>query len=704
MEIVHDMGLVGGQVEVEWSNIIWTPLQDGKEIALKGKKSSPSPEDVEEVEDRDDRGIDHVDTNHSRSTSTASFDESWLISATESMIHILPGSTSTAMSEDGTEHSHSVSKASVFDKSKASSFQSSYESTSGPESENSSCDDGRFPKMRDVSDEDYRSDIVGHFTGERAEPEEVDETNAIEIELDGTCLVFENLDEVIAPRQSYPSLLPKNRQKVDVESPYINAAEPATGFHAVCVGEAMRNPKRHSFISKANIMIARVKCRRKENRAVNQSLVAVDDKSKTCSQGCRPLESRISINSANSFFSGATRKVANTGIVGVADAVPFSLKPEETDGSGSIRTLKLSKEGSDTCVDAESKHDSPSILSPPIVSSPPVETPHLEGVTECIDIEEGGHTTFDDGTKDVSPVMDEESFTFVAVCGSAIAGTNLHIPLASAALKACSSQGPNVETEVDTAVECLKAAADIRDKSVLCGCIDLAQNYDKNMMGIRTTHGKDMGQSSSIDESSGGQDVSEYVNMDNGRYGNKSSIRREQKKDAAADLDEFAHQCDCIDLDQSLDETDQSSSFNESSGSQDVITARSEDNMDVSENVNMDVSRDSGTSFIRSKYKKDESAILEEQPVKLPKRFASRFLPRIFTNRQKFRYNKDNDIIDEDILMADILNAIMLEQEKLVGTSCESENDLPSGFLDLIRDAISEEVALSFIDGRKVEI
>ena len=589
---------------------------DRKEIAFKDKKPSASPEVAEEVEDRDDRGNDHVDTNHSRSTCTVSFDESWLISATESMIHILPGSSSTATSEDGTVHSHLVSKASVFDNI-ISQLLSIDESTSGPESENPSCDDGRFPKMQDVSDEDDRSDIVGHFTGERAEPEEVDETNANEIGLDGACVVF--------------------RQNVDVESPSINTAEPATGFHSVCVGEAKRNPKRHSFISKAMRMIARVLWRRVENQADNQSLVAVDDKSQTCSAGFRPLESGIStLNSSNSCFSGATRKVANTCIVDVAVAVPFTRKPEETDESGPFCTLKLSKEGVDTSVDAEIKNDSPSILSPSNVSSPPVETPYLERVTECIDIEDRGHTTVDDGTKDVSPVMDEE--TFVAFCGSAIAGTNLHIPLASAALKAFSSpQGPNVDTEVDIAVECLKAAADIKDESIhLCGCLDFDQSLD------------------------------EYLDVGN--------------------------------------DTDQSSTFTESFGSQDAITARSEDNVHASEYVNMDASKYIGTSFIRSKQKKDESAILEEQPVKLPKRFPSRFPPRIFTNKQKFCYNKDNGIIDEDILMADILNAIMLEQEKLAGTSCESENDLPSGFLDLIHDAIAEEVALSLIDGRKVEI
>ena len=701
------MGLVGGPMEVKRSNI-WTPF------TLKEKKSSASPEEVEEVEDHDDRGNDHVDTNHSRSTSTANFDESWLISATESMIHILPGSTSESMSEDGTVHSHLVSKASVFDNSKASSFQSSYESTSRLESKNLSCDDERFPEMRDVSDEDDRSDIVGHFTGERAEPEEVDETNAIEIDLGGTCLVFGNLDEVIAPRQSYPSLLPKIRQNVDVESPCINTAGPAMGFHSVCVGEAKRNPKRHSFISKAKKIIARVQCRREENRAVNQSLVAVDDKSQTCSQGCRPFESGISINSANSFFSGDTRKVANTantGIVGVAVDVPFSLKPEETDESGSVCTLKLSKKGIDTSVDPESKNDSPNMVSP-YVSSPPVEMPYLERLTECIAIEEGGHNTDDDGIIDVSPVIDEVPFISVAFCGSAIACTNLHIPLASAALKACSSQGSNVETEVDISVERLKDAADIGDKFVhLCGCMDLAQNYHKKMKGIRTTHGKYMGRSSSNDESSGIQDVSEYVNMDTGRYDIKSSISREEKKDAAADIGEkIVHLCGWMDLDQSLDEyldvgknTDQSSSFDESSGSHDAIMVRSEDSMYVSKYVNMDVSRYGGTSSIRNK-QKNESAILEEQPVKLPKRFASRFLPRIFTNRQKFCYNKDNDIIDEDMFMADILNTIKLEQEKLVGTSCESENDLPSGFLDLVHDAIAEEVALSLIDGRKVEI
>ena len=626
MATVHDMGLVGGPVE---RSNIWTPFQDRKEIAFKDKKPSASPEVAEEVEDRDDRGNDHVDTNHSRTTCTASFDESWLISATESTIHILPGSSSTATSEDGTVHSQF--KANVFDNSKVSFFQSN-ESTSGPESENPSCDDGRFPKMRDISDEDDHY-IVGHFTGERAEPEEVDETNAIEIDLDGACLVFGNLDEVIAPRQSYSSLLPKNRHKVDIESPSFNTAEPAMGFHSGCVGEAKRNPKRHSFISNAKRMIARVQCRREENRADNQSLVAVDDKSQTCSKGFRPLESGIStINSSNSFYSGATRKVANTCIVGVAVAVPYS-ELEETDESGPVCTLKLSKEGSDTSVDAESKNDSPSILSPSNVSYPPVETPYLERVTECIDSEDDGHPTVDDGTKDVSPVMDEE--TFVAFCGSAIAGTNLHIPLASAALKAFSSpQGHNVDTEVDIAVECPKAAADIKDESVhLCGCIDFDQRLD------------------------------EYFDVGN--------------------------------------DTDQSSTFNESFGSQDAITAKSEeDNVDVSEYVDMDASRYIGTSFIRSKQKKDESAI----SVKLPNRFPSRFPPRIFTNKQKFCYNKDNGIIDEDILMADILNAIRLEQEKLVGTSCESENDFPSGFFDLIHDAIAEEVALSFIDGRKVEI
>ena len=165
-----------------------------------------------------------------------------------------------------------------------------------------------------------------------------------------------------------------------------------------------------------------------------------------------------------------------------------------------------------------------------------------------------------------------------------------------------------------------------------------------------------MGRSSSNDESSGIQDVSEYVNMDTGRYDIKSSISREEKKDAAADIGEkIVHLCGWMDLDQSLDEyldvgknTDQSSSFDESSGSHDAIMVRSEDSMYVSKYVNMDVSRYGGTSSIRNK-QKNESAILEEQPVKLPKRFASRFLPRIFTNRQKFCYNKDNDIIDEDV-------------------------------------------------------
>ncbi|KAL3815798.1 hypothetical protein ACHAXA_001692 [Cyclostephanos tholiformis] len=93
--------------------------------------------------------------------------------------------------------------------------------------------------------------------------------------------------------------------------------------------------------------------------------------------------------------------------------------------------------------------------------------------------------------------------------------------------------------------------------------------------------------------------------------------------------------------------------------------------------------------------KEDVSAIKVEQPVKSPKSLAAHFLPGIFKKRKKFYLQNGNasDVIDEDILMTYIFNAIKLEQEKQNDLSCQSENDLSDGFLDLINDVIAEEVA-----------
>ena len=105
------------------------------------------------------------------------------------------------------------------------------------------------------------------------------------------------------------------------------------------------------------------------------------------------------------------------------------------------------------------------------------------------------------------------------------------------------------------------------------------------------------------------------------------------------------------------------------------------------------------TSFIEEE-KEDVSAIQEKHQVKSPKNLAVKSLPGIFATRKKFGCSKGNEteIIDEDMLMTFILNAIKLEQENHNELLCQSENDFPDGFLDLINDAIEEELLFSHVD------
>ena len=77
----------------------------------------------------------------------------------------------------------------------------------------------------------------------------------------------------------------------------------------------------------------------------------------------------------------------------------------------------------------------------------------------------------------------------------------------------------------------------------------------------------------------------------------------------------------------------------------------------------------------------------------LPKRFVSILSQRIVTKKRDKKNNVVNDVIDEDLFMADILDAIKLEQQK-----CSEEKwldvDLPNNLSDLISNAIADELAL----------
>jgi len=84
---------------------------------------------------------------------------------------------------------------------------------------------------------------------------------------------------------------------------------------------------------------------------------------------------------------------------------------------------------------------------------------------------------------------------------------------------------------------------------------------------------------------------------------------------------------------------------------------------------------------------------ISHKQVNLPKRFVSILRQRIVTTKRDKKNNAVNDIIDDDLFMADILDAIKLEQQK-----CSEEKwldvDLPNNFSDLINNAIADELAL----------
>ena len=86
-------------------------------------------------------------------------------------------------------------------------------------------------------------------------------------------------------------------------------------------------------------------------------------------------------------------------------------------------------------------------------------------------------------------------------------------------------------------------------------------------------------------------------------------------------------------------------------------------------------------------------SVISDKHVALPKRFVSTLRQRILTKKRNKKNDFVNDIIDEDLFMADILDAIKLEQQK-----CSEEKwldvDLPNNLSDLISNAISDELAL----------
>lgn len=86
-------------------------------------------------------------------------------------------------------------------------------------------------------------------------------------------------------------------------------------------------------------------------------------------------------------------------------------------------------------------------------------------------------------------------------------------------------------------------------------------------------------------------------------------------------------------------------------------------------------------------------SVISDKHVALPKRFVSTLRQRILTKKRNKKNDFVNDIIDEDLFMADILDAIKLEQQK-----CSEEKwldvDLPNNLSDLISNAIADELAL----------
>jgi hypothetical protein len=84
---------------------------------------------------------------------------------------------------------------------------------------------------------------------------------------------------------------------------------------------------------------------------------------------------------------------------------------------------------------------------------------------------------------------------------------------------------------------------------------------------------------------------------------------------------------------------------------------------------------------------------ISDKQVNLPKRFVSILRQCIVTMKRDKKNNAVNDIIDDDLFMADILDAIKMEQQK-----CSEEKwmdvDLPNNFSDLISNAIADELAL----------